>query len=545
MNIDYTLWPNTDGNLGNIKVQIPDGVNTFWPEGDALVRNFVYKDGKLAGFVDTKALIANESKSTTFPYDYVDIQVDKSLEDTMTFNKGERTKYLTISYTTGGNGGDETFDFVIIDFNTTDAETINTVRTAKRVVDNKLYDADGGLIGTLDTSKIEVGGDFENEDGLFCNIEAGGETERGLILSEFNSDLSSLRDGSGMFSGCVNLTSFSGDLSSLTNGNAMFGMCSLTSFSSDLSSLTNGEGMFMACFYLTTFDVDLPSLTNGESMFFYCNNLTSFNSDLPSLTDGDSMFENCIGLTSFNVDLPNLTNGSGMFYKCTKLKSITSDLSSLVNGDGMFDGCIGLTSFNVDLPNLTRGVNMFCDCNNLTSFNGDLSSLTNGPWMFKYCKLDTASVQHIADTIKNVSSLTNGSSSLDEVFKDIDIGIGNSTPNEQEKAAFNTMVSKGWTVCVDVNGGSSTQWNPTSLIPIDGEETVTPIPFWAKPVQSDEEHAHYVDAEGNFYNILGGNYIYGDDISTYGMFTCEEDAAANMRLTKIEKPSIFTFFKKS
>ena len=273
MNIDYTLWPNTDGNLGNIKVQIPDGVNTFWPEGDALVRNFVYKDGKLAGFVDTKALIANESKSTTFPYDYVNIQVDKSLEGVMSFNKGERTKYLTISYTAGGNGSSETFDFVIIDFNTTDAETINTVRTAKRVVDNKLYDADDNLIGTWDTSKLEVGGiiDFESMkiDGLFCNMDATTGSDRGVILSEFNSDLSSLSDGTFMFSQCP-LRVFNSDLSNLTKGYGMFGSCSFTWFSSSLHNLTNGDSMFSNCQNLTSFNSDLSNLTKGDSMFNYC-----------------------------------------------------------------------------------------------------------------------------------------------------------------------------------------------------------------------------------------------------------------------------------
>ena len=57
MNIDYTLYPNAGGILGQTKVQIPDGVTTQWPDGDALVNNFIYKDGKLSGFVDTKALI--------------------------------------------------------------------------------------------------------------------------------------------------------------------------------------------------------------------------------------------------------------------------------------------------------------------------------------------------------------------------------------------------------------------------------------------------------------------------------------------------------
>ena len=425
-NLEY--WPNPDGDLGVNKVAIPDGVNTFWPDGDALVGNFVYKDGKLVGFVDTKALTVNESKSTTFPYDYVNIQVDKSLEGTMTFNKGERTKYLTISYTTSGTGGSETFDFVIIDFNTTDQETINTLRTAKRVVDNKLYDADGGLIGTWDTSKLEVGGIFDLEgveDGLFLNVEADGVTERGLILSEFNSDLSSLRAGS-----------------------VMFAMCSsLTSFSSDMPSLTNGEGMFIGC-HLTTFSSDLSSLKNGFSMFGGCP------------------------LTSFSSDLPNLTNGSSMFYGC---------------------------------------------------------------------KLDTASVQNIADTIKNVSSLTDGSSPGDEVYRIIIIDIGNSTPNDQEKTAFNTIVSKGWTVFV--NGSKYTPSTVSSIMTLDesGNEVETPIPYYAKPVPATEETASYTDGNGNFFNILGAQFIYGDDISTYGMFTCEEDAAANMRLTKIEKPSISKF----
>jgi hypothetical protein len=200
----------------------------------------------------------------------------------------------------------------------------------------------------------------------------------------------------------------------------------------------------------------------------------------------------------------------------------------------MFDGCKNLKSFNGDLSSLYYGRNMFTGCENLTSFSSDLSSLTNGSYMFNGCKLDTPSVQNIADTIKDVNGLENEEEEWDAVWKYIYIGIGNSSPNTEEIAAFNTMVAKGWTVYV--NGSESSNiWNPTALTPIDGEETTTPIPFYAKPVQSNEEHAQYTDSEGNYYNIMGGNFIYGDDLSTYGMFTCEEDAAANMRLTKIEK----------
>lgn len=206
-----------------------------------------------------------------------------------------------------------------------------------------------------------------------------------------------------------------------------------------------------------------------------------------------------------------------------ELTSFTSDLSSMTTGCNMFFWCNGLKSFVADLSSLTDGGGMFSGCRKLTTISSDLSSLTDGNSMFMNCKLDTPSVQNIADTINTVSNKT------------IHIGIGNTTPNEQEETAFNTIASKGWTVYV--NGSSSSNiWNPTSLTPLDGEETVTPIPYWAKPVPSDEENAQYVDSEGNFYNILGAQFIYGDDLSTYGMFTCEEDAAANMRLTPYVKP---------
>ena len=44
-----------------------------------------------------------------------------------------------------------------------------------------------------------------------------------------------------------------------------------------------------------------------------------------------------------------------------------------------------------------------------------------------------------------------------------------------------------------------------------------------------------MEKKSKFYIIHGGQFIYGDDLSAYGMFLNEEDAATNMRLTKIEK----------
>ena len=86
-----------------------------------------------------------------------------------------------------------------------------------------------GSGGKLDPSKIEVAGIYDLDamkmDGLFCNMELP-NNERGFILSEFDSNLSSLSDGRLMFNSCKTLTLFTADLSSLTNSRLMFYGCS-------------------------------------------------------------------------------------------------------------------------------------------------------------------------------------------------------------------------------------------------------------------------------------------------------------------------------
>lgn len=95
--LDNSIWPNTDGNLGNIKVQIPDGINVKWPEGDAFVGNFIYSEGKLSGFIDTKALTVNDSKSTTINYEYVNIELPFA-ENEMEVKAGTNNKYFFVKF---------------------------------------------------------------------------------------------------------------------------------------------------------------------------------------------------------------------------------------------------------------------------------------------------------------------------------------------------------------------------------------------------------------------------------------------------------------
>ena len=521
--LSKNIWPNgikedAEGYsvfypLGTNKIDIPTS-STQWPKGNKLISPFVYdEDDILVGFVDTKALVVSENTTIYLPYTH--IKADFSAID-----KGQLQIHAPKAITKKASWKDSGVeDIPEAQFKYKGCSTIDNVKTV---------DANYKTTDIVDGVWSEPLWDLEDNNPT--NSANGGMFFTCTNLTTFTSDLSSLTNGSSMFYNCSNLTTFTSDLSSLTNGYEMFQRCSgLTTFTSDLSSLTNGYGMFRICSNLTTFTsdssgspVNLSSLTDAIYMFASCNNLTTFNSDLSSLTNGVQMFRDCSNLTTFNSDLSSLTDGSDMFYNCSNLTIFNSDLSSLTNGYDMFYKCSKLTIFTSDLSSLTNGVQMFRDCSNLTTFNSDLSSLTNGVQMFNSCKLNTASVQNIADTINTYNGKIN-------------IGIGNSTPNTEETEAFNKMVAKGWTVYVMGNGGNESQWNPTSLIPIDGEEISTPIPFYAKPVQATEETATYTDEQGNYYNILGGQFIYGDDLSAYGVFTCEEDAAANMRLTKIEK----------
>ena len=462
-----SVWPNglkvdsegyvTFYPMGTNKVDI---TTITWPDGDTLISPFVYKDDKLVGFVDTKALTVSGNVSTTMNYSHIEADFSSIEEGDLVVDAPNAAVKKFTWAVVAGEGGGSTFDYIIIDFNNTDQATLDAVRAAYKVVDKKMYDVDGNIIGTWDTSKLEVGGIYNYEAGIYDGLYCGWNEE--FILTEFDSDLGSLIDGTEMFDTCLTLTTFTSNLSSLANGRYMFSYCeNLSNFTSDLSTLIEGVGMFDTCLTLTTFTSNLSSLTVGASMFQCCENLTSFTADLSSLTDGTSMFNNCF---------------------------------------------------------------------NLTTFTSDLSSLTDGYMMFDYCKLDAPSVQNIAQTINTVTN---------NPYLYISIGRDSATP--EDKAAFQTIREKGWDLYVGYNSSVTSEASAVATLDETDETQTVPTIYWAKSVPSDEKRARYTDSEGNYFNILGGNLIYVDDPETYGMFLNEEDAAAQMRLTKIEKPFVTKF----
>ena len=257
-NLQNSIWPNEGGTLGQIKVQIPDGVNTTWPEGDALVHNFVFNKGKLVGFVDTKALIANDSKTTTFPYDYVNISLPSIAEGEMTYNYDQCAYFILNGEVLKGDvPSDEELEIITKKY-----------AGCKTVDDIKAVDPDYLTNDIVNGVWTEGLGDLEQGGNRFY-------------------------DG-GMFADCTKLTTFTSDLSNLTNGDYMFYHCTnLTTFTSDLSNAINGWSMFQNCTNLTSFSTDLSSLDLGFIMFDGCSKLTSFTSDLSSVTDARHMFGGC------------------------------------------------------------------------------------------------------------------------------------------------------------------------------------------------------------------------------------------------------------
>lgn len=332
-------------------------------------------------------------------------------------------------------------------------------------------------------------------------------------LTSFNSDLSSLSNGEYMFNDCTNLTTFNSDLPSLTNGTYMFRLCSLNAPSVQNIALTinkiTNNARFDIGVDLTIQDDaqvkrDLGLIKHkGWNLWINGSNLSSdytlpkyagctttaqvkakdsnyktndivngaWVEYLPDLTDGSNLFVGSDGpnpisqtLKTFTSYFPALTNGSWMLADCSNLTTFScGDLNYLTNGDSMFYRCTKITTFNSSLKSLTYGKYMFSGCTELTTFNSDLSSLTNGYSMFYGCKLNTNSLKNIADTIKNVTILTNGADKHAAIWKNIDIGLGNSTPTATEKTYLTQIKNKGWTVYV--NGSIYT---PSS--------TITPTP---------------------------------------------------------------------
>lgn len=268
-------------------------------------------EGKIVGFIDTKAMTTEQETTIIIPYEHIKV-------DFSSIEKGK----LNIITPRVPNGGTklvkwkDTNDYVTI-------EEVSYPYKGKTLGAEFTYIVDGliknGICEEIlcdlaeGNSYLYSGGLI---DGIFYNKQG---------LKTFNSDLTSLTDGRGMFYYCNALSTFTSDLRNLTNGYDMFNACDhLETLNTNLSSLIHGEQMFTSCKKLSSFKHNMNKLINGRNMFQFCSNLETFEGEMRSLTgerirggnyynsyvdSATNMFEGCKSLTTFKSDLRSLTNG--------------------------------------------------------------------------------------------------------------------------------------------------------------------------------------------------------------------------------------------
>ena len=585
--IPNSVWPNglkkdaegytTFYLLGTNKVEIND---ITWPNGNKLVSPFVYDENdKLVNFCDTQALKNNDINSTiTLPYEEVDAIFSSELLSIIKPNINNKNFKIQFEKSPSPING--------ISFVDMSEDTKTLVRSATKVVDNILYDENDEVICGYNFDRLTNGANvstgynsYYQADAVFYNVVTGDvDTSRNLPLFEFKSDLSSLENGCYTFYK-TNINTFDGDLKNLKHGDTMFGNSKLSNITTNLDNLETGTYMFGGT-SLIDFNIDMPKLRDGYQMFYCCINLTSFSSDLSGLEIGTNMFSVCNKLSSFKGKTRSLITSDDMFSN-TKLAHFETDsLENIESSSSMFDGCLitdfdydmkkvtyasamfaysKLKTFRGDMDKLVQADSMFRDTH-LTSFRGKLSSLKSAYHMFSgdNCQLDEDSIKYISENINDISALDVNKdedwmnkyvywnyetqimqTDYDTIWNKSSRGVIYLTYDSSIADKSNILkycddiANKGWKVYLNTKLQTANNGVlETNLI--EGEETQIVTPLYFKMVETDEKYAKYTDGV-KFYNILGGQYVFGDDLSTYGMFTSEEDAVVNMRLTKIEK----------
>ena len=207
--LDNSIWPNgmiTNSDnydvfspLGNIKVAVPTS-SSDWPKGDKLISPFVYKDDKLVGVVDTKALTVSNNTMICLPYEHIEAEFSS-------INKGQlqiHAPKATIKKVSWKDSGEE--DIPEVEFKYKGCTTVGNVNT----VDYN-YQASDIVNGTWSELlwDLYTGGNGEKIGGMFYQCSR---------LTSFYSDLPSLTYSYYMFANCFNLTSFSSNLPSLIDG---------------------------------------------------------------------------------------------------------------------------------------------------------------------------------------------------------------------------------------------------------------------------------------------------------------------------------------
>jgi hypothetical protein len=197
--------------------------------------------------------------------------------------------------------------FTILD----DAQKDALSRTVKIVI-NECYDETDTKIANFDTTKVV---DLTN----VIRIEKG-YLETGEVDASYSEGTSPIA----LEMGLTKLTHFESDLTNLVNGSGLFYGSTLESFKGDLSSLKHQISETVEIVYPAEVVEEINNLSNLEKSFYEAMYKVMI---FPNI----SMFSSC---ENFNANMPLLENGNDMFHG--DLSTFNGDLSSLKKAKGMF-----------------------------------------------------------------------------------------------------------------------------------------------------------------------------------------------------------------
>ena len=365
-----SIWPNgfkIDDQgyvvyqpLGTNRVSIPDGINETWPIGDALVGNFVYNDEKLVGFVDTHALEINESKSTYFPYDTVQIELPSIIKDSITITAGDNCKKLEVKCL----DVDSEIKFLLGD------ETFNTEYIKD---ENKLV---------IHTDRIKE----EKVEELNTLLEK--ILPKNLTVERYNHHLEVSWRDLNRYADCKNYDEM----------NAVAQTYGFSSFKDDLTS--DGWWIYpMSSIYGTSLNIQ----------YFFGH----YDPALASKV-----------IRGARIILPENTKyeaSASFMAHCTNLEEVYLYAPTMLNNSSAFaNDCPKLTKAEVYVP-IIRNLNSWCaGCKSLSHFRF-LTPLKNqllysqNAW--KDCVLDVESVQNIAENLPTMTTLTTTTIGIDAAFQ--------------------------------------------------------------------------------------------------------------------------------
>jgi hypothetical protein len=230
--------------------------------------------------------------------------------------------------------------------------------------------------------------------------------------------------------GCSNLTSFPLiNTANVSNFNATWNSCSSLTFFPLINTAagTNFNQTWRFCSSLTSFPlINTAAGTNFGVAWQGCQNLTSFPLiDTASGTEFGLAWKQCYGLTSF--PLINTSSGTN-FYEtwqfCTGLTAFPAlSFASATSLNSAWTNCYSLSSFPA---------NMFNTTGNLVS-----NAFENS---FSGCALTATSIENILTSL-----VTNGRSNI-TLWINGGTNAGASTWTANAIAAYNTLISRGWTI---------------------------------------------------------------------------------------------------